>query len=257
MPFNPNKPIACPGNPPSCDVADYRRLAVSFDAAPAGRAAAERPPSAAQDPRAAMTSGTPTGPAVLAARRAAVAPRSAANPGRRGALVVVTDGEPTLCDPVAVDGIAGPVAAARQASPPISTFVIGVFTPEEIARGAGNVVARLAMAGGTTEFVINPTNDLNQPAAGGLQPRSAPLAVPCAFTIPQPRAGTIDYGKVNVHVTGASRDEDSPTSATPPAATPPAAAGTTTPIPRPAAHPPACRSAKPPASPSRATRPPR
>jgi hypothetical protein len=207
MPFDPATPMPCPGNPPSCDVADYRKLVVPFAALPQAE-----PQLAgafgAQDPRAAMTSGTPTGPAVVAAVEQ-LAAQAAANPGHRGALVVVTDGEPTLCDPIAAEGIAIPVASARQASPSVSTFVIGVFTPEEIARGAGNVVARIAMAGGTTEFVINPTTDLTSKLQEAFN-QIRTLAVPCAFDIPKPRAGTVDYGKVNVHVTGTNRDEDLP-----------------------------------------------
>jgi hypothetical protein len=207
MPFDPNNPQPCPGNPPSCDLTDYRRLAVTFGALPQAEPQLATA-FGAQDPRTAMTSGTPTGPAVVAAVEQLSA-QVVANPGHRGALVVVTDGEPTLCEPLAIDGIAQPVAAARQASPSIATFVIGVFTPEETARGAGNVVARLAMAGGTREFVINPTDDLTLRLQEAFnQIRTA--AVPCAFSIPRPRAGTLDYGKVNVHVTGAGRDEDLP-----------------------------------------------
>ncbi len=207
MPFDPNNPQPCPGNPPSCDVADYRKLAVSFAALP-GSEPQLTTAFGAQDPRAARTSGTPTGPAVLGALDQLSA-RLAASAGNKGALVVVTDGEPTLCDPVAIEAIAAPVAAARQASPPIATFIIGVFTPEEIARGAGNVVARLATAGGTTEFVINPTDDLNRRLQDAFN-QIRTLAVPCAFTIPQPRTGVLDYGKVNVHVTASARDEDLP-----------------------------------------------
>jgi hypothetical protein len=207
MPFDPANPQPCPGNPPSCDVADYRSLAVGFGALPQATPQLQTA-FGGQDPGAAMTSGTPTGPAVLGALEQLTAHLAGAA-GHRGALVVVTDGEPTRCDPVAVDGIAGPVATARQAGAAISTFVIGVFTPEEIARGAGSVVARLAMAGGTTEFVINPAGDLTARLQDAFN-QIRTLAVPCTFTIPKPRAGTLDYGKVNVHVTATGRDEDLP-----------------------------------------------
>jgi hypothetical protein len=207
MPFDPMTPMACPGNPPSCEVADYRKLAVPFAALPQGE---PRLAGAfgAQDPRAAMTSGTPTGPAIAGAVDQ-LAAQVGASPGHRGALVVVTDGEPTLCDPVAADSIAVPVASARQASPPVSTFAIGVFTAEDLARGAGDVIERLAVAGGTRPLIIDPTTDLTARLQEAFN-QIRTLAVPCAFAIPQPRAGAVDYGQVNVHVTGTSRDEDLP-----------------------------------------------
>jgi hypothetical protein len=207
MPTDPTMPRNCPGNPPSCEVGDYRKLAVPFGLLPAV-APALMTAVAGKDPRAATTSGTPTGPAVVGALEQLSA-HVAASPGHRGALVLITDGEPTLCTPLLPEEIAGPVQAARQAAPSIATFVIGVFTPEDLAGGARAVTDRLAAAGGTDAFVIMPAEDLTRRLQEAFN-QIRTLTIPCAFRIPTPRSGTVDYAKVNVHVTRAAADEDLP-----------------------------------------------
>jgi hypothetical protein len=207
MPTDPTMPRACPGNPPSCEVGDYRKLAVAFGPLPAV-APALMTAVGGKDPRAATTSGTPTGPAVIGAIEQLSA-HIAASPGHRGALVLLTDGEPTLCTPLLAEEIAAPVQAARQAAPSIATFVIGVFTPEELTRGARAVVDRLAMAGGTDPFVIMPADDLTRRLQEAFN-QIRTLTIPCAYRIPTPRSGTVDFGKVNVHVTRMAAGEDLP-----------------------------------------------
>lgn len=207
MPTDPAMPRACPGNPPSCEVADYRKLAVPFGVLPAV-APALMTAVGGKDPRAATTSGTPTGPAVIGAIEQ-MAAHIAASPGHRGALVIVTDGEPTSCTPLLPEEIAAPVLAARQAAPSIATFMIGVFTPEDLARNARAVVDRLATAGGTDAFVIMPADDLTRRLQDAFN-RIRTLTIACAFQIPTPRSGTVDYGKVNVHVRSRATDEDLP-----------------------------------------------
>jgi hypothetical protein len=196
-------PVAqpCPGLPPSCEVADYRQPAVGFAELPAAG-----PGFMAVYGAKALTFGTPTGPAVVGALDQ-LAAHLAATPGQRGALVLVTDGLPTECVPRDADGIALPIAAARQLIPSIPTFVVGVFTPDNMARGAVNIVTQLATAGGTTAFVITPGTDLTTRLQETFN-QIRTLTVACEYAIPQPRAGTVDHDKVNVHVSGAMRDED-------------------------------------------------
>jgi hypothetical protein len=155
----------------------------------------------AQDPLGGA-SGTPTGPAVLGGLEQMRA-HLAANPGRRGALIVISDGAPTLCEPLAAEAIAQPITMARQMIPGIPTFLIGVFTAEDIAAGTRLVVDRLASAGGTTAFVLNPMEDITRRLQDAFN-QIRTLAVPCEFSIPTPPSGAIDYGRVNVNVQGAS-----------------------------------------------------
>jgi hypothetical protein len=198
--------MPCAGNPATCELDEYRKPAVPFGLLP-GAAAMFTTAFAGQDPMNGA-SGTPTGPAVAGAIDQMRA-HLAASAGRRGAVILVTDGEPTLCDPLTADAIAAPIAAARQLTPSVPTFVVGVFTAEDLTRGAGTVAERLAMAGGTMAFVIDPMQDLTRRLQDAFnQIRS--LTVACEFTIPQPRSGMLDYGRVNVHVSGTNRDQDIP-----------------------------------------------
>jgi hypothetical protein len=188
----------------SCALADFQKLAVDFAELPA-----VLPPIsaalAAQNVR--QNFGTPTGAAVAGALEALKA-RLRAQPDHRAALVLLTDGEPTLCTPLYIDEIAMPVAAARQGMPAVFTYVIGVFTPAELAR-ASNTVERLAMAGGTTAFVLGAGLDLPARLSETLA-EVRNVAVSCAFSLPQPRLQVLDYGRVNVHFSGATADEDLP-----------------------------------------------
>jgi hypothetical protein len=135
----------------------------------------------------------------------------AAHPGHRMALVLATDGVPSNCGSVgtgdAVTPVVTEVAAARMASPSITTYAIGVFAPQDGAMGP-MAVNRIAAAGGTdTAFVVSPGVDLGAKLLEALE-KIRGAALPCEFTIPRPTAGTIDYGKVNVHFKGASGEED-------------------------------------------------
>ena len=204
-PFNPAAPPrVCPGNPPSCEVAEYQKLAATFDPLPAAGPRLETL-IAAKNPRMAVTSGTPTGPAILGALEQ-LRSYVAANPGHRGALVVITDGPPTVCDR-AIENIVRPLSDARAASPPIATYMIGVFTPQDMATGAGDIVGRLAMAGGTAPFVIRANDNLSA-ALGEAFNQIRALAVPCEFSIPAPGQGMIDFNRSGVRVTTPTRNEE-------------------------------------------------
>ena len=163
--------------------------------------------------------GTPTGVAVVAGLDV-MRSRTARSGGRRAALVVVTDGEPTKCLPgdppsgaartAAIrEAVIQPVAEARQSSPAISVFAVGVFSQKDIAMGFSSVVTDLATAAGTTPFVVAANRDLTRLLVDAFN-QIRTLAVPCEYTIPQPQQGTLDYGLVNVHLQSATKDEDIP-----------------------------------------------
>jgi hypothetical protein len=135
-----------------------------------------------------------------------------ANPTHRVALILATDGVPSHCGTASNNpeaAITARLTAARMATPSISTYTIGVFAPNEGMDGP-NTVNRFAAAGGTgMGFVLDPSGDLTEKLLGALNTiRGA--ALPCEFTIPPPKGGMLDFGKVNVHFKGRATDENIP-----------------------------------------------
>ena len=184
----------------SCDVADYERVAVGIAALPGNEGALVT----SLDNR--FTGGTtPTAPAVAGAL-AHLRKHQMANPTHRVALVLATDGLPTSCVPTAAPDIAAIIRAAQMESRPISTYVIGVFSPAEVGE-ARPVLEAFATAGGTgMPFVLTATPDLGQRLQEALgQIRGSVL--PCEFTIPAPTSGMLDYNKVNVRFKGNTTPE--------------------------------------------------
>ena len=179
----------------SCDLADYRAPLVPIAALPGN----EAPFVQALMARVAR-GGTPTGAAVQGAL-AHLQMHQTANPGRRVALILTTDGIPTSCMPMTADGIAADIRRAAMGNPSIPTYVIGVFTMTEVAM-ARPTLETWATAGATgMPFVLTATDDLGQRLQDALnQIRGS--ALPCEFMIPPPMGGPIDYSKVNVQFTG-------------------------------------------------------
>jgi len=152
------------------------------------------------------TGGTPMGPAVrggIAQLRA----HQMANLGRRVAIVLVSDGLPdSFCGGNFVAAVAGDLADAQTTMPPIPTYVIGVFSPEEIPE-ARPALEQLATAGGTGQpFILTTSADLGQRFQEALN-QIRGTALSCEFTIPTGNAG-IDFTKVNVRWKGAGGEED-------------------------------------------------
>ena len=152
--------------------------------------------------------GTPLGPA---ARGALMHLRAhlTANPGRRGALVLVSDGLPDgYCGGNTINQILPAMQAANGATPAIPTYVIGVFAENELAE-ARPALDQLATAGGTgMPHVLTAMDDLSQRFQEALN-RIRGTAVTCEFNIPPPKAGgSIDFSKVNVRTRAAGADQD-------------------------------------------------
>jgi hypothetical protein len=137
---------------------------------------------------------TPMGPAVegtLAYLRAA------ARGGRRPALVLTTDGLPEGCAGDDTDAVAALLAKARHQTPPILTFVIGVFDPAETT--GRTAAATLALAGGTgAPIVATADHQLGRAFLDALAAIRGGLG--CSFDIPA-GSGPLDYGRVNLRVT--------------------------------------------------------
>ena len=150
--------------------------------------------------------GTPTTPAVRGAL-AYLRARAAANAARKQVLVLATDGMPSLCAPNSVDTAAAVLSAAQTANPSVPTYVVGVFSAEQLVQ-ARPALEQLATAGGTTAPPVLTTGaDLTQQFIDAInQIRGSALS--CEFTIPVPSSGTIDYDKVNVRLSTAAGNED-------------------------------------------------
>ncbi len=184
-----------PSSRGSCGVEDYSTASVPV---------ADLPASAprligALDNRLPL-GATPLGAAVKGALQQLRA-RVAANPGRRAVLVIVTDGRPEGC--VISNDVAPDLQAASGATPPISTYLIGIFGEAEPME-TRTTVDRFAQAGGTgAAIIVTPNDQLNEKFLAALnQIRGA--SVPCELTIPRPSTGQIDFSKVNVRVNGSA-----------------------------------------------------
>jgi hypothetical protein len=190
-------------NPDSCEAAAYAAPAAPIAALPA--AAANITASIeAQTPK----GNTPTAPALTGAIQQASA-WAKAHPDHRVITVLATDGIPTRCEPTDIDPVAAIAKAGAAASPSISTFVIGVFGPADVAQNAPDNLNLIAQQGGTqAAFIVDTQQDVTTQFLKALDTiRGARLA--CEFLIPQPASGTetLDYARVNVQFTdGASKN---------------------------------------------------
>jgi hypothetical protein len=142
---------------------------------------------------------TPTVPALAGAIEHARA-RMKANPARKVAVVLASDGFPSACMPNKIEDVADLARGGADGVPSVSTFAIGVVSPSEKASATANLGA-VAIAGGTRRaYVINTAQDVTGEFQDALTAiRSTVLA--CEFKLPTPAAGTLDYTRVNVQLT--------------------------------------------------------
>jgi hypothetical protein len=124
-----------------------------------------------------------------------------ANPTHRVVVLLATDGLPSECAPFDIEGVARIAAGGLAATPSISTFVIGVFAPDEQVGAQANLDT-IAAAGGTKQsFTINLNQNVTQAFTAALNSvRTAALS--CQFKVPAADPGqTLDYYRVNVQFT--------------------------------------------------------
>ena len=146
--------------------------------------------------------GTPTDPAVEAAL-GQLRMRATAHPDRHEVLVLVTDGQPNSCNADPIPLITKLIGDAKTGTPSIPTYAIGVFGQGEF-QGGQMTLSDWAMAGGTgMPFILTAGDDLTQKLLDALNAIRG-SALPCEYMIPKPASGSLDYGKVNVHITGGS-----------------------------------------------------
>ena len=137
---------------------------------------------------------TPTGPAYQGALEYAKQ-WAADHPTRTTAVVLMTDGYPTECEPRALSHLKAAAAAALTDGPRVLTFVVGL--------GSVPNLNGLAEAGGTGEaFLIDDGAEVGQRFADAMASiASTPLA--CEYEIPLPLDPNekLDFDKVNVRYT--------------------------------------------------------
>jgi hypothetical protein len=146
---------------------------------------------------------TPTAPALAGAIEHARA-RMKANPARKVAVVLASDGFPSACMPNTIEAVADLARLGADGVPSVSTFAIGVVSPSEKASATANLGA-VAIAGNTRRaYVINTAQDVTGEFQDALTAiRSTVLA--CEFKLPTPATGTLDYTRVNVQLTKGDR----------------------------------------------------
>ena len=120
-----------------------------------------------------------------------------ANPSHRVVAVLATDGTPAGCerdDPLNVEMLA---TQGVTSSPSISTYVVGVFGPDETEARA--TLDAWADAGGTsTAFVVDPQQDVSAQFLEALE-KIRGSALSCEYRIPpSPNGSTLDFNAVNV-----------------------------------------------------------
>jgi hypothetical protein len=184
----------------SCAAGDYGAPAVPIAQLP-GAAAPLEAALAAQRP----DGYTPTS-AALAGALDHARPLARASTGRKVAVVLATDGLPTSCQPRDIGAVAAIAGRAFAETPPLPTFVIGVFAPEE--QGAAANLNLIAQSGGTTAArLVNANRNVAQSFLAALDEIRA-TAVACEIKMPTTSPqGAIDYDDVNVRFTSGGGQE--------------------------------------------------
>jgi hypothetical protein len=177
----------------SCTASDYATPAVAMTALPSTSFATTIAATS-------LENGTPTLPALQGTVDYAVTIQKA-HPGGKIFIVLATDGLPVGCTGNTVTTVAAEAASALSAYD-ISTYVIGLGT-------ATKNLDTIAAGGGTTSAFIVSTSD---PATTTSEFEAAIATIQgtlgCEYPIPSPGGGqTINYGEVNVELTGSGGTE--------------------------------------------------
>jgi hypothetical protein len=174
-----------------CDVQEYATPAVPIrnDADRADDIVASL---AAVDP----VGPTPTGPALQGALQQAKS-WAQTHPDRQVITVLVTDGFPTDCSPIANADVAAIAQEANRGSQPIHTFVVGVFSTQDLGSDGVARLDELARAGGSQKaVVINTASDVTAELLEALN-EIRDSSARCNFQLD---SSTLDLNRVNLEV---------------------------------------------------------
>ncbi len=202
-------------NGDSCSSADYATPVIGIDSLP-GIASAVTQSLASRVPQ----GGTPTAAALEGALEGA-RDFAAAHPDHKVVAVLATDGMPnevagpssSSCvaeDATAVPDVVSVAASGLAGTPPIETFGIGVFTPDDIASGT-DALTQIAAAGGSGQPTIIATAGADGGGSVEAQFAAALNAIrgstlPCQFQLPTLTSNASqvpDYSEVNVELSAA------------------------------------------------------
>jgi hypothetical protein len=143
---------------------------------------------------------TPTGPALQGALEQAKS-WAQAHPDRQVITVLVTDGFPTDCSPIANADVAAIAAEANRGAQPIHTFVVGVFSTQDLGFDGVARLDELARAGGSEKsFVINTASDVTGELLAALN-EIRDSSARCNFPLD---ATSLDLNRVNLEVVDGS-----------------------------------------------------
>jgi hypothetical protein len=183
----------------SCDVGVYATPAVPIAPLPASQVALRASLEAK------MPDGkTPTAPALGGAIQHAQE-WGASHPDHEVVVLLATDGLPTEClaDPDSPAAAIAEVSSAAQAGleEGVRTFVIGVFTPDDIRLGARDNLDQIATAGGTEHaYVVDSSQDVTAQFLEALSViRGERLG--CEFQVATSAQNDVDFDRVNVDFT--------------------------------------------------------
>jgi hypothetical protein len=189
------RPTHTCSNQTLCKVENYAAPAVAISSG-AARADAIKASLDAVDP----VGPTPTGPALQGALQQA-RDWAAQHTDRQVVTVLVTDGFPTDCSPIANADVAAIAKTANSSSDPIHTFVVGVFSTQDLGSDGEARLDELARAGGSEKsFVINTADDVTAGLLDALN-KIRDSSSRCNFPLD---ATTLDLNKVNLEVLDSS-----------------------------------------------------
>ena len=181
----------------SCDPSAYAAMRVPVSSLPGGAASLMSAIRVAEPEGA-----TPTGPALSGALAQAAA-RLKQDPTRRAAVVLATDGFPTSCAPQGTAELAQMAAGAFNATPSVSTYVIGVFSPQEAGKAAANLNQIAAAGGGGKAIIVDTGTSVSTAFLKALNDvRFAALS--CEYQLSPDPTGLVDLGQLNVRHVNAS-----------------------------------------------------
>jgi hypothetical protein len=139
---------------------------------------------------------TPTGPALQGALEQAKS-WAKDHPDRQVITVLVTDGFPTDCSPIANADVAAIAEEANAGSQPIHTFVVGVFSTQDLGQDGAARLDELARAGGSNKsVVINTASDVSAELLDALN-AIRDSSSRCNFQLD---ATSLDLNRVNLEV---------------------------------------------------------
>jgi hypothetical protein len=184
----------CRGYSLFCDYPKYEKLPVDFSPLPEKVA-----PLTERLLQTAPAGLSNIGPAVdgsLKVLKARLA--DPANANHRAALVMITDGLPTItCLPPSATLVADLMAEALASKPAIPSYILGVLGDETKDPKILPGWKEMAMKGGTKEpFIVKPDAEFLTKFQAVLDEIRG-RALPCEFNIPAMSAGPLDYAKVN------------------------------------------------------------